>query len=283
MTVGSELHGAGVDDLVAEPLLEGVDVDLGSGDPPVPFEERQQAAHRRRDVRVSGPGRPSADRRLLTELWGGKPSGEERAEQSKTHVGGHSPLVGRSGHPPHDLFVNGKRWERAGTDSQVGTLEHGDDAAGAQVALDAAQEVRRVAEVHQDPTTDHGVEVAGEIGVVKVAGDELDVRRSHGSSALARRLEDRRVGVHTDDPAFRSDEICGEEGDVAGAAAEVEDLHATGDAGGAEQPPGERPVDLRLEDEAACLGVRPTERIGVERCARHLQRIGRSDLQAART
>ena len=64
---------------------------------------------------------------------------------------------------------------------------------------------------------------------------------------------------------LRSDEVGGEEGDVAGAAAEVEDLHATGDAGGAEQPPGERPVDLRLEDQSASLGLRPTERVGVER------------------
>ena len=89
------------------------------------------------------------------------------------------PFIGRSRHPPHHLFVNGSGGNVRVPTRRSALSSIGDDAARAHVGLDTAQEIRRVAQVHQDPATDHGVEVAGEVEVVQVAGDELDVGGSH--------------------------------------------------------------------------------------------------------
>ena len=63
---------------------------------------------------------------------------------------------------------------------------------------------------------------------------------------------------------MRTDEIGAQQCDVAGAAAEVEDLHAPSDAGRSEELPRERTVDLVLEDQAPGLGVGAAERISVD-------------------
>ena len=64
-----------------------------------------------------------------------------------------------------------------------------------------------------------------------------------------------RVRVDSDDRSLGTDEIGAQHRDIAGAAAQVEDLHPAPDTGVRQELPGDRAVDLVLEDQAAGLRV----------------------------
>ena len=72
---------------------------------------------------------------------------------------------------------------------------------------------------------------------------------------MSREVEDARVRVDADDRSLRTDEVGAQHRDVAGTAPQVEDLHPARDAGGHQELPGDRAVDLVLQDQAAGLRV----------------------------
>jgi hypothetical protein len=76
-------------------------------------------------------------------------------------------------------------------------------------------------------------------------------------------LEDLGVHVYADDLTLRADQVGQEQGDVTGAAADVEHLHPRRDARCGQELAGERAVELVLEDEPSRLGIGATQRIAV--------------------
>jgi hypothetical protein len=86
-------------------------------------------------------------------------------------------------------------------------------------------------------------------------------------------LEDLGIHVHADDLALGADQVGQEQGDVTGAAADVEHLHPRRDARCGQELAGERAVELVLEDEPSRLGIGATQRVAVCGIGRQLVHV----------
>ena len=79
--------------------------------------------------------------------------------------------------------------------------------------------------------------------------EEIHISPPRGAYARPRCLQDGRVRLDADHGAARADEVRKQQGHVSGAAPDIQDLHAGGDAGVREELAGEGAVDLGLTDE----------------------------------
>jgi hypothetical protein len=125
---------------------------------------------------------------------------------------------------------------------------------------------RPVGQVHQNQPPDHRVKLARRDDVTELALNERNVGQPHGPSQRPRERQGLGIPVDANDLARRADVVGGEEGDVARAAAKVEDTHAVSDPGLDEDPPRQRPEDLALAHQARQLRIGVAEQVVVVSC-----------------
>jgi hypothetical protein len=114
---------------------------------------------------------------------------------------------------------------------------------------------RRVALKHEDVTADDGVEGSVERHLGRISLAEHHVAKGPGIRSLPRRCQSGRRSVSSDDFAPGPDEVCRQEGDIAGTAADVEHAHPGDDPGGAKKPPRDRINETRLLVETVELPI----------------------------
>jgi hypothetical protein len=125
------------------------------------------------------------------------------------------------------------------------------------------EQLGRVGHVHQDPSTDDGVEIVPRIEPPYVAVVERHVAPATGVHPCPRDVEDLLVHVDSDDFSLGSHQFGEQQGDVTGTTPELEDLHARRDARRLEKLASQRTVDLVLKDQPPSLGVGTPQRIAV--------------------
>jgi len=155
-----------------------------------------------------------------------------------------------AGDPPAEL--RDERVRRQGGDRLHLVLHHQQDAAGPQQLRRTPYDGHRVVDVEQDQPADDRVEAVAHGEAPHVAGHELDVGDPLAAGPVAGERHGGLGAVDADDGAARADPAGEEEGDVAGAAAEVEDAHAGGD-------PAEREEGARRSGQHAGLGLESGE------------------------
>ena len=152
--------------------------------------------------------------------------------------------------------VGGGRPQRAVGLADDGAHVHlleGDHAARPHALQQPAQGGRRIVQVHQDQPADERVDRGGHGDLGQVLDDEGDVGQAGGAGpALGHRD---RLGrpVDAEHGPGRADQPGGQERHVAGAAADVEDPHARGQAGPAQDLLGEVAEEAGLVDQAVEL------------------------------
>ena len=276
MTVGSCWMASVLDDLGAQALLERVDVDRAGLDDADLLHERQQAAHARGDVGVPGQsGHRRSARRGAARASAGRR--RRNVENSSGPIVGCGP--GRS--------TSGVIHRASSSCSGAGGNVIG---GAAQVALDEGDDAAR-SQARTAPAACSRPDRAGTSG-----STARRRRRSRARAGRAGRGRGRRPGrtgrCSSRSPApgrapcrgsspfmstpttcpLGTDEVGEQQGDVAGAAADVEHLHPGRDAGGGEELAGDRAVDLVLADQPRRLGLRSPEGIVVGRFVEGLAR-----------
>lgn len=151
----------------------------------------------------------------------------------------------------------------------VGDIEFLEDgeAAGTEVPLEFPKSVGRIGIIHEDETANDGVEgfVEGHFG--GIAFEETNVAHAAELRAGDGPLDGGGDAVGADNFAAGSDETSDEEGDVATAAADIENAHAGGDAGLEKELASERLIGLRLTAEAMEFLLGMGERVSGALCS----------------
>ena len=161
-----DLHSAAFDHLVPQAVRQGVDVGLVSRHQAALLEHGKQAADRLGDEGVPRPIRTATDRRFETKL---------RARSGRRRGTIHTaacPCSGSERSCRREAPSSERCRHAAGSDGkastaavEIGALLEGDDCARADMGLNAAKQIRGFGEIHQDPASDDGVEIAGHVEV----------------------------------------------------------------------------------------------------------------------
>ncbi len=120
---------------------------------------------------------------------------------------------------------------------------------------------RRVALKHENVAADDGVEESVERHLGRISFAENHVANGPRIRSPPRRCQSGRRSVCSDDFAHGSDKVCRQEGDIAGAAADVEHPHPGDDPGGAKEPSCDRIDKMRLLVQAVELPIGMAENV----------------------
>jgi hypothetical protein len=144
-------------------------------------------------------------------------------------------------------------------------LLEADQPARAHAGRGRAQRRDGIRQVHVDEPADHRVKaVLDAVERLDVAHAELDVGGAEPARPVPRLGDGLGIGVDADQRAVRADDAGGEQGHVAGAAAQVEDARTGREPGVREEARGDRVEDAALRAQALLLGrAVPEEVLGL--------------------
>ena len=135
-----------------------------------------------------------------------------------------------------------------------------DDATRAHLLRDEPQGSGRVAHVHEHEPSDRGIKESPAIDRTSIRARN-DVGDPQRGAPVVRQADCIAVEIDADHRALGADELAHQKADVTRPAADVEHMHASADAGRAQQPFGERPEQVGLLDQSVVFGVRPAQRV----------------------
>ena len=136
-----------------------------------------------------------------------------------------------------------------------------DDAAGSDMACQASQHRCGISHELKHVAPDDGVEGLGERHLCRIAVPEHHIADAGGCNASFGGRDGVAGRVSPDDRAFRTDHGGEEKRYVAGPTADVEHLHALGDAGRKKKTSGDRIDQARLRRQSLELGFRMAEHV----------------------
>jgi hypothetical protein len=136
-----------------------------------------------------------------------------------------------------------------------------EDSPGSRKKCSPLEERDGIDLVEQNVPGDHEIERYGVGKGIEGRLREGNMRESLCLCPLLCDSKNLRIAVDANDHARRADELAAQHRDVARAATQIENAHATRDAGAPQQTFGDRPKDRSLVDQAPDLGRRMPEHI----------------------
>ena len=129
------------------------------------------------------------------------------------------------------------------------------DAAGTHPLGKLPEGGGRVRHVHEDEPADQGIEIVFQVQGARVARQELDIVLLSLGDTGPSGFQDLGIDVDAHHPALGTHQLGRGHGNVSRATADVQDLHAVGQARFGQHAPGQTRIHPRLADQAFGFGL----------------------------
>ncbi len=255
------------DSLAAQSLGERIDLHFGGGRDADGLGHRQQAAQGSGNIVVDRRVGPAAGKAGGIHLRRRQPCAGEDHGQPATHVDLETRPLDRLDDPAAAFAEQRRLWKTAG-ERHRHFLE-GDDAARPQIAGKPAQGCGRIGQIHQDEPADHRIEgLVGRECIKLTDSETCPVTLAGFGGAPLGNVYSLCRAIDAEHSSRGPDQLPGQQGDVADAAANVEHAHARSYPRAAQDMLRKVVNERSLQLQALEFAVRVTQGIGTRiRCA----------------